>query len=241
MKINIAVCDDEAEQTQYVKSVVSKWAGENRMEIHIDMFDSAENFKSAVTDGKKFDILLLDIQMGGQNGVELARELRKTDSTTVIIFITALADYLQEGYDVSAMHYLIKPIKENKFFEILDKAYKNITQDKKFLIVNSGGKDCRILFSDILYIEAVRNYVIIAAADGEYEVRQNISRIEEDLDNSFFRCQRSYIVMLKHIKYISKTEVLLDNGKTIPLSRNIYKDLYKAFINYFKGERGTEQ
>ena len=241
MEINIAVCDDEPEQTEYIKMLVKKWAEQNRVQIQTDMFDSAENFKAALIDGKEYNILLLDIQMDGQNGVELARELRKTDGKTVIIFITALTDYLQEGYDVSALHYLIKPIKENKFFEILNKAYANITQGKKFLIVNSGGKDCRILFGDILYIEAVRNYVVIAAIDGEYEVRQNISKIEEDLDNSFFRCQRSFIVMLKHIKYISKTEVLLDNGKTIPLSRNIYKDLYKAFINYFKGERGAEQ
>ena len=240
MSINIAICEDEHEQTEYVKMLVNKWADENNTEINIDMFDSAENFKASWSESKKYDILLLDIQMSGQNGVELAKELRRTDSQTVIIFITAISDYLQDGYDVSALHYIIKPIKENKFCEILDKAYRNITQAKKFLIVNSEGKNYRILFGDILYIEAVRNYVVIAAVDGEYEVRNNISKIEEELDNSFFRCQRSYIVMLKHVKYISKTEVLLDSGKIIPLRRNIYKDIYKAFINCFKGERGEE-
>jgi len=240
MEIKIAVCDDKTEQAQYIKFIAGKWAEQNRVIIQADMFDSAENLKFEIAENKKYDILLLDIEMDGQNGVELARELRSSGDKTVIIFITAVADYISDGYDVSALHYLMKPIKEDKFFEVLEKAYKSITESKKFLIINSNGKDYRILFDDIIYIEAVRNYVIIKTTSAQYEVRQNISKIEEELDNSFFKCQRSYIVMLKHIKYISKTEVLLNNGETISLSRNIYKDLYKAFINYFKGGRGTD-
>ena len=236
MEINIAICDDEHQQTEYIKMLVSKWAEENNIKINISIFDSAENFKSAWNDSKNFDILLLDIEMGGQNGIELARDLRKIDESLIIVFITAFTDYISNGYEVSALHYLVKPIKENKLFETLDKAYKNLMQAKKFLIVNSERKDCRILFDNILYIEAFKHYVTIVTVNGsEYEVRRNISDIENDLDNSFFKCQRSYIVMIKHIQHISKTEVLLDNGKTISLSRNIYKDLYKAFIKYFKG------
>ncbi|MCL2774065.1 MAG: LytTR family DNA-binding domain-containing protein [Oscillospiraceae bacterium] len=237
MNIKIAICDDEAKQTQYVKSVVGNWAEQNRVQIQTDMFDSAENFKLALADNKDFDILLLDIQMGGQNGVELAKDLRKTDEKLIIIFITALPDFIYDGYDVSALHYLMKPVQENKLRETLDKAYKNLTQAKKFLIINSDGKDYRILFDDILYIESLKHYVKISTSDGkEYETRRNIGDIENELDNSFFKCQRSYIVMLKHIQYISKNDVLLDNGKTISLSRNIYKDLYSAFIKYFKGK-----
>lgn len=237
MNINIAICDDEQRQTEYIKMLVKKWADTSNIKVNIGLFGSAEEFKSAWSGNGIFDILLLDIQMGGQNGVELAKDLRRTDENLIIIFITALTDFISDGYEVSALHYLIKPIKETKLSETLDKAYKNLTQSKKYLIINSKGKDCRILFEDILYIEAFKHYVIIAAADGiEYEVRSNISDIENELDNSFFRCQRSYIVMIKHIQHISKTDVLLDNGKLISLSRNIYKQLYKAFIRYFKGK-----
>jgi DNA-binding LytR/AlgR family response regulator len=240
MKIKIAICDDEYELTQYIKNLVNKWADEKNLKIEADMFDSAENFKMALTDDKKFDILLLDIQMGGQNGVELAKELRENDNNLIIIFITALSDYMNAGYDVSALHYLIKPIDENKFFEILDKAYKNIKNErKKFLIISSDNKDYSISFEDIMYIEAFKNYAYIVTADGnQYEIKQNLSQIEKELDDSFFRCQRSYIIMLKHIKYISKTDVLLNSGKKISLSRKIYKNLYSAFVSYFKNERG---
>lgn len=200
MEIKISICDDEHQQTEYTKMLVSKWAEENNIKINIEMFESAESFKSAWNENKTFDILLLDIQMGGQNGVDLAKDLRGTDENLIIVFITAITDFISDGYEVSALHYLVKPINENKLFETLGKAYKNLTQSKKYLIVNSNGKDCRILFDNILYIEAFKHYVIIATADGtEYEVRQNISSIESELDNSFFRCQRSYIVMLKYI------------------------------------------
>jgi DNA-binding LytR/AlgR family response regulator len=210
------------------------------VQLSADMFESAEKLKLGLADGKKYDIFLLDIEMPGLNGIELARELRLSGDKTAIIFVTALSDYISEGYDVSALHYLVKPIKEDKFFEVLDKAYKNMTQTKKFLMINSGGKDYRLPFDDIVYIEAVRNYVAIKTLDARYEVRCNIGKIEQELDNSFFRCQRSYIVMLGHIKHISKTEVLLNSGETISLGRNTYKDLFGAFIGYFKGERGQQ-
>ena len=237
MEIKIAICDDESRQAEYIKMLANKWSEQKFAKVQVTMFGGAENFKAALSDGKEFDILLLDIQMGGQNGVELARELRESDDKTAIIFITALAGFISEGYEVSALHYLVKPVDEHKLFETLDKAYKNLTRPKKFLIVNSEGRDCRILFDDILYIEAYKHYVTVVTSEGtEYETRRNISAVESELDDSFFRCQRSYIVMLKHVKHISKTEALMDNGKTISLSRNIYKDLYKAFIRYFKGK-----
>ena len=102
MEIKIAVCDDEHQQTEYIKSLVNKWADVKNIEINIDMFDSAENIKSVWSENKNFDILLLDIEMSGQNGVELAKDIRKTDEKLVIIFVTGFADYISEGYDVSA-------------------------------------------------------------------------------------------------------------------------------------------
>jgi len=104
MEIKIAVCDDKAEQAQYIKFIAGKWAEQNRLKVRAYIFESAENLKNEIAENKNFDILLLDIEMGGQNGVELARELRLSGDKTAIIFITAVADYISEGYDVSALH-----------------------------------------------------------------------------------------------------------------------------------------
>jgi DNA-binding LytR/AlgR family response regulator len=119
MEIKIAICDDEHRQTEYIKMLVSAWADENNIKISVDMFESAESFKAAWSEEQTFDILLLDIEMGGQNGIELAREIRRSDAKLIIIFITGFTDYMPEGYDVSALHYLVKPVKEDKLFPSL--------------------------------------------------------------------------------------------------------------------------
>ena len=229
MDIKIAICDDEPEQSQYIKSIVRKW--DNK--INVDMFGSAEKFKSAWSENKKYDMLLLDIEMGGQNGIELARNLRKTDEKLIIIFITGFADYISEGYDVSALHYLMKPIKEDKLFEVLDKAVKNLTQINKSFMLTIDNETHRIPLTEIRYIEAQDHYVVIRTVSQEYKTKMNLSDIEKSLDNRFFRCQRSFIVNLKFVYKITRTFIVLDDMTEIPLSRNLYEAANQAVIKFF--------
>jgi len=162
--MKIAVCDDEHQQTEYTKMLVNKWADDNDVEITIDMFESAENFKSAWSGNNAFDILLLDIEMGGQNGVELAKDLRKSDEKLVIIFITGFVDYMSEGYDVSALHYLMKPVKEDKFFEVLDKALAGLRKTSRIIIFPKTGGDVKIKADDIIYAEVLSHTVMLYLA-----------------------------------------------------------------------------
>jgi len=229
MEIKIAVCDDCHHQTEYIKSLVNKWAEEKNIKVMIDMFDSAENFKSAWSESQKFDILLLDIEMSGQNGVELAREIRTSDEKIIIVFITGFMDYISEGYDVSALHYLMKPVKDDKLFEVLNKALKNLTQKNKSLIVMVDGETHQIPLYKICYLEVWHNYVTIHA-DIEYTVKKTLGEIENELDDCFFRAGRSYIVNLKYIQKSTRKEIHLTNGKIIPLSRGLYEALNRAMI-----------
>ena len=234
MEIKIAICDDEHQQTAYIKTLVSKWASINNITITVDMFESAERFKSAWNENKTFDILLLDIEMGGQNGVELAKEIRQADTKLAIIFITGFADYMAEGYDVAALHYLMKPVKEEKLFEVLDKAVKNIEKEAiQILTVTVNREDIIIPLCDIAYVESSLHYVIIYTEKEQYKIKMPLGEIENKLGVGFFKCTRSFIVGLHHIKRISKSEVSLINGVTIPLGRGLYKDINKAFIKFF--------
>ena len=237
MELYIAICDDEHQQTEYTKMLVNKWADENNIKINIKMFNSAENFKSEWGENKRFDILLLDIQMGGQNGIELAREIRQSDTKLVIIFITGFVDYMPEGYDVSALHYLIKPVKEDKLFEVLKKAKEQLNNEEQIFLVQTPDTMVKVPFDDILYIESFAHYIIIQTKTDSIETRANISEIEKSVGNKFIRCHRSYIVGLKHISRITKTDMILDNGKMIPLSRRLYTEINLAFIEYHKGRK----
>ena len=233
MEIKIAVCDDEHHQTEYNKMLVSRWASVNNISVSITMFDSAENFKTAWAENKNFDILLLDIQMSGQNGMELAREIRRSNAELYIIFITGFADYMSEGYDVSALHYLMKPIKEDKFFAVLDKALTELRKSSRTVIFPKVGGDIKIKADDIIYAEVISHTVVLYLADGKREEFQmRISDMEELLGEGFFKCHRSFIVSMKYVRRVTKTAMVLENEREIPLSRSLYDAANQAFIRY---------
>ena len=235
--INIAICDDEKIQVDLIEKYVRCWASNNNRLVHIETFYNAESFEFKWSMDKKYDILLLDIEMPGKNGIELAKQIRTEDDIIDIIFITAISDYIAEGYDVSALNYLIKPIKETKLYECLDKAMEKIPKEEKTIIINENGENHRIIQSDILYIESVGHFLEIHTVDKKYTIRKNIGDMERELEkNILMKCHRSYIVGLKYIRKIGKTDILLDNNQLIPVSRRLYSNINMAFIAYFRGE-----
>ena len=233
MEIKITVCDDERHQAEYIKMLVSKWAEDNNVKINIFMFDSAENFKAAWSENKTYDILLLDIQMGAQNGVELAKEIRQSDEKIIIVFITALSNFIQEGYEVSALHYLIKPVNTEKLYAVLDKALKSLTKNNSAVFLSADKGDIKVLLDDLIYIESFDHFLEITTVQEKLTVKMPLYELENNLGSNFIRCHRCYIVNLKYIKKITRTKIILDSNETLPLSRRLYADVNKAMIKHF--------
>ena len=136
----IAICDDLATDRNYLSSLCEIWGSHNSYHIQISEFTSAENFLFHYAEKKDFDILLLDIEMGAMDGVTMARKLRQDNQTVQIIFITGYADYISDGYEVDALHYLMKPIQEEKFFTVLDRAVTKLIKNEKVLNIISKGE-----------------------------------------------------------------------------------------------------
>ena len=234
--INIAIVEDEKIQSELIKTYVAVWASKKNIIAAAEAFYSAESFDFTWSMNKKYDIVLLDIQMSGQNGIELAKKIRKEDNMISIIFITAVTDYIQEGYDVSAINYLIKPVDERKLYECLDRALQKIPEEEKAILIDAEGEIIRVRQKDIIYVEAFSHTIDINTAEKKLTVRKSISSIEKELDEKMFvRCHRSYIVGLKYVKRIESSEIELDNGKLIPVSRRQYSNTNMAFINYYRG------
>ena len=230
MSINIAICDDEMPQREYLSKAAALWARERLQTINISTFDSAEAF---LFSEESYDILLLDIQMGGKSGIELAKELRVRDDSLIIIFITAIPDFVHEGYDVSALHYLMKPVDEKKLFSILDKGLIKLNKSQQTLIVGVKGDNIRLPLNTICYAESFGHMMEIVTVEGKYTTRMSISELIDMAGDSFFRCHRSYVVNLQYVKRVSRTELILDTGNAIPVSRRLYDSLNHAFIEYY--------
>ncbi len=233
--LNIALCDDESVEIKYLASLTQEWAKTVDKAVNISSFASAEAFLFEYEENKSFDILLLDIQMKGMDGISLAEKIRETNTDLQIIFITGFPDYISKGYDVSALHYLIKPIEKEKLFSVLNKAIGNLKKAEKYLLLSVDNESFRIKSEDIIYIEAFGHSSNVVCKNGEYRINAPISDFMKILDSKFVPCHRSYIINLKSVSRITKTDVIFDNGKTTPVSRRMYNAVNTAFINFYRG------
>jgi len=249
--IQIAICDDEASELNYVRTIVESWAQQSGHHINIETFASAEAFLFHYAENKAYDILLLDIEMKEMNGIMLAKQIRATlrrdNDALQIIFVTGYSDYIAEGYEVAALHYLLKPLRKEKLFLVLDKLKKmrmRKKQEEKILFRAEEGP-LSLPASKIWYIEAMAHgteLVLEQEKEGHrrilrLEAADSISQFESRLQKDFVRCHRSYLVNLMRIERITKTEILLDTQNSVPLSRRRYAAVNQAFIEYYTKEK----
>lgn len=236
MAYQVAIVDDSNPDTEYVHRIMWGWAKERQVDIAVKCFSSAESFLFHYAENKAWDILLLDIEMGNMDGVSLAKRIRQDNSTVQIVFITGYEDYIAEGYEVEALHYLIKPVKSDKLFTVLDRAVSAMKKTERTILLPMSGEIIRLPVSRVQYVEAFSHTVTIFAGMDTLQVKMPISEVEKLLGEGFVRCHRSYLVSLKYIARLTKTEVVLDNGKTLPLSRSAAPSVHKLFISYYTGE-----
>ena len=230
MKYQIAICDDSDDDRSYEKDLAMRWAKERGHEIAIEIFVSAEDFLFRYDEKSDYDIILLDVEMGETDGVEMAKRVRKNDDAVQIIFITGYNDYISEGYEVAALHYLIKPVREEKLFAVLDRAAEKLRKNEKFLSFEIGDEMIRIPIYRIRYADVMGNYVTIHAKE-DVTVKMTLGELEKQLDERFFRVGRSSIVNLTKISRISKNEIKLEDGSRIPIPRSAYESVNRAIIN----------
>jgi len=233
MIYKIAVCDDCEADRVYIASLADKWASQKGHTAAVKFFISAEDFLFQYEDEKDYNILLLDIEMGGQNGVELAKKVRQDNEAVQIVFVTGFPDFMAEGYEVAALHYLMKPVLEDKLFQVLDKAAANLAQPIKRLAVTYDRQTELVPVDEIQYVEAQKQYVCIHAEGGVYRMKASLSEMEAQLGRLFYKCQRSFLVNLAHVARIKNSCVVLKSGEEIPISRGMTEKIGKAIIELF--------
>ena len=230
MKYKTAICDDSDADRQYVLNMVNAWAAQTSHVVHTDTFSSAENFLFHYSEESDYDILLLDIEMEAMDGVTMAKQLRKSNDTVQIVFITGYSDYISEGYEVAALHYLMKPVREEKLCSVLDRAAEKLARNEKVLNLESGGEMVRVPVYQIRYADVFGNYVTIHASS-DVTVKMTLGELEKQLDERFYRAGRSCVVNLTQISRVTRTEIKLSDGTAIPLPRGAYDGINRAIIN----------
>ena len=231
--MRIAVIDDQPADRDYIAALVTRWAKDRDTAVTTVPFPSAESFLFAYSEDKDFDILLLDIEMGAINGVELAKTVRAENDAVQMVFITGFPDFIAEGYEVSALHYLMKPVDRDKLFSVLDRAAANLEKAERRLRVTFERRTDYVPFSKILYLEAQRQYVRIVTEGEEYRMKASLAETAAQLDEFFFPCQRSFAVNLRHVARILPDRVVLKNGAEVPISRGMAEKIGREIIRLF--------
>lgn len=233
--MNIAICDDEQAQLDFLCACVEKWGKKQKIDCNVSAFQSA-NALWMEYEKERYDLALLDIQMPGQSGMELAGELRRRHDDIGIIFITGIVDQMAQGYDVDAIHYLLKPVEESKLFEVLDRALTRVdAQEKKLLFKGRGDETIAVPEHEVEYLEARAHDTLLVCTGGDFQLPVSFGEAVSTLPaGRFIKCHRSYMVHLRAVRRIEKYGITLDSGRVIPVSRRMYGDVNRAFITFYK-------
>jgi DNA-binding LytR/AlgR family response regulator len=237
--MRIAICDDEEAQRLLIQRYVEAWAADNKVALETELFASGESFWFAWEDDSSYDLLIFDIEMGQLNGMELAAGIRRKDEDIPILFVTGYDSYMAQGFEVAALHYLLKPLRKEKLFTVLDKLKKmrmRKKQEEKILFRAEEGP-LSLPASKIWYIEAMAHQCILYTEDTSHVLCSSIGEMVRQLcgRREFVRCHRSYLVNVQHISAIVKPELVLDDGRRIPVSRSAEKEVGRVYIELYKG------
>ena len=227
--LRIAIVDDERIICEQVENFIQK---EHR-DCRIDTYLSGQAFLEAK---KQFDLVFLDIQMEGMNGMDTARAFRKMQPEAVLIFVTGSKEYVFEAFDVSAFHYLLKPLEERKFAEVLNRAIgesqrcKAKRQERLFI----RKKNLTIDQKDILYIESRGKKVDIHTLKETFSIYGAMNELEMQLSGSFYRCHRGYLVNMAYITEYGADSITLTGGARVYLTKKKHGEFVKAYMWYLQ-------
>ncbi len=227
--IRISLCDDENQITGTLASNIKGI----RPDIEVLSFDSGEN----LLDSKYLynDIVILDIEMAGINGIETANGLRKGGYGGMIIFLTSHKEMVFDSFQVKPYNYIVKPIDIDKVNNILNNAIAEVI-DRKTTHFEAvcNNHTFRIQIEDIYYFECYGRKINIHSKNGTITILGKMNQIEASLRNKqFFRCHKGYLVNLEHVCEFSNSEIVLTNNQKVLISRlkiNLFKEAFKAFM-----------
>ena len=231
-QLKIAVCDDDSSQRAYLSNIVNTWAKKKNYLIELKQYEGSSPFLIDYGEEKDYDILLLDIEMPGINGIDIAKRVRQENTAVQIIFVTGYYEYFSDGFDVSALHYLIKPVDEARLCSVLDRAVGNLQYRQRAVLITDTEGTVKVPLADIFYAEAQNVHVIVYTNQGTYRMRMTLSNFAQQLDDTFYKVHRSYIVGMKYIRKITRNEIVMTNGALIPISRGKYDEIHGALIKY---------
>lgn len=222
--LRIAICDDEAEARDALRFLLENILYEGEEKIVYE-FTAGKNAAGWLRNHPgEIDLLFLDVEMNGKNGMETAKEIREFNSELQIVFVTGFTDYVFDGYQVGALDYVIKPVKKERLIQVIERVrtLEKKQKDQVFCLKNQDGT-YRFSYRKIDFFYSDKRIVTLVTEGKEYPFYGKLDEVEEQLKDKFVRIHQRYLVNPWKVDYIEKEQVCIGENR-LPVSRGMKKD-----------------
>lgn len=234
--IRIAIVEDDPATARATALYLDRYAAEKGVSLLSDCYPRAETLLNGYT--PKYELLLLDIRLeGGMNGMDVAQEIRKLDTSVQIIFITSLARYAVKSYEVGALDFMVKPVTYYQFAMKMDKAVRIIRRNEDVSLVVPTERGVKVLPSrEITFLEVFDHELVYHTESSQYRARGSLGKVEGQLSgHSFLRTAVSHLVNLRYAAEIDGNTLILTTGDRLPISRSRKKEVLAGLARYLGG------
>lgn len=232
--MKICICDDNLNMHDEIKQLITEFFSRTDIPEFL-CFVSGEELLHHYSNGNEFDIVFLDIEMFGINGIETAEKIKKISPETIIIFVSSHKNYVFDAFRCEALHFLVKPINTSEFENVFSRAVNKYKSRNNFLPLKWQNTRMNIKISDIYYVEGYRRHLKIHTSNESIEAQGNISSIYEKLrEHGFLLIHQGYIVNMQYIKRFNATDVVLENGAEVMMSARRRADALIVYNNFVR-------
>ena len=232
--INIAICDDEKLQVNSLNHIVSRYFELQGHKYKINEFNSGELLLNSLQQ-TYFDIIFMDIEMNGLNGVETAKRIRDVHRKSIIIFVTAYSDFVFQGYEVKALNYILKPFKPEKIADVLNQALAELNQMHDiFYSIEQKSGTYKLNLTNTIYFSSDKRKVCAITTSDNIEFYDKLDELLNKLPSFFVRIHQRYIININFASAVEGNEVIV-NGETLPVSRAYKQNLIIYFARTMLG------
>ena len=236
--LRIAICDDDHRDLLQIASLLESYRHESKAELTYASFQNAIELLVSI-ENADYDVLLLDVLMPGVSGMQVAREIRESNSRIQIVFLTSSPEYAVESYSVRAHYYLLKPASEEKLFPILDRLLDNFKKPEDALCIKTQSSVFSLPYVKIEYIEVIAKKLYFYLTDnGTREVTGRLADFEQALLKrpGFIKVHRSYLVNLEWVQELRQGELITVSGQRVPVSRAAYTQVRTTYTKFLFSE-----
>lgn len=232
--LNIAIVENEEAERENLKKCIDYLSKKESFSCNVFEFTSGSAFVAQYQ--PIYDIILMDIDMPGMNGMETAHAVRRVDASVILVFVTNLVQYAISGYEVGAMGYILKPINPFDFSMKMHRAVaRTANRDDESIQIRTADETLRVRIASVRYLEVQGHYVSYCTTEGDYQEYITLKEAEKKLNKPFFaKCSRPFLVNLKYVTGITETDVIVGKDK-LPISRSYKKDFLAAFSLFIGG------